>query len=56
MVALPLTFCGAYEEFKERPVIAKQLVVNVCQYMFQDRYEDIKVWVVCTTGCEKEVL
>ncbi|MED2182371.1 hypothetical protein [Bacillus wiedmannii] len=43
-IAFQIIRGGAYEEFKERPVIAKQLAVNVCQYMFQDRYEDIKVF------------
>lgn len=42
-IAAQILWGGAYEGFKERPVIAKQLAVNVCQYMFQDRYEDIKV-------------
>ncbi|MBL3200295.1 hypothetical protein ELP17_36530, partial [Klebsiella pneumoniae] len=41
-IAAQILWGGAYEGFKERPVIAKQLAVNVCQYMFQDRYEDIK--------------
>lgn len=43
-IAAQILWGGAYEGFKERPVIAKQLAVNVCQYMFQDRYEDIKVF------------
>ena len=43
-IAAQILWGGAYETFKERPVIAKQLAVNVCQYMFQDRYEDIKVF------------
>jgi len=43
-IAAQILWGGAYEGFKERPVIAKQLAVNVCQYMFQNRYEDIKVF------------
>ncbi|MCU5376529.1 hypothetical protein OCA08_05190 [Bacillus cereus] len=43
-IAAQILWGGAYEGFKERPVIAKQLAVNVCQCMFQDRYEDIKVF------------
>lgn len=35
-IAAQILWGGAYEGFKERPVIAKQLAVNVCQYMFQD--------------------
>jgi len=33
-IAAQILWGGAYEGFKERPVIAKQLAVNVCQYMF----------------------
>ena len=43
-IAAQILCGGAYERFKERPVTAKQLAVNVCQYMFQDRYEDIQVF------------
>lgn len=43
-IAAQILSGGAYETFKERPAIAKQLAVNLCQYMFQDRYEDIKVF------------
>ncbi len=43
-IAAQVLWGGAYEEFKEWPVVAKQLAVNVCQYMFRDRYEDIKVF------------
>ncbi|OUA11510.1 hypothetical protein BK772_04220 [Bacillus thuringiensis serovar finitimus] len=35
---------GAYKDFPERMVIAKQLASHVCQCMFQDRYEDIIVF------------
>ena len=49
-IAAQILWGGAYETFKERPVIAKQLAVNVCQYMFQDRYEDIKVLKAITLG------
>ncbi|MGE6597859.1 hypothetical protein [Bacillus proteolyticus] len=41
-IATQILCGGAYVEFQERPVVAKQLAVNLCQYMFQDRYEDIK--------------
>ena len=34
-IAAQILCGGAYERFKERPVTAKQLAVNVCQYMFQ---------------------
>ncbi|PHG05822.1 hypothetical protein [Bacillus toyonensis] len=43
-IAAQILWGGAYEAFQERPVAAKQLAINVCQYMFQDRYEDIKVF------------
>ncbi|MGE6548268.1 hypothetical protein ACQKFK_04385 [Bacillus mycoides] len=43
-IAFQIIRGGAYKGFSERPVMAKQLANNVCQYMFQDRYEDITVF------------
>ncbi|MDF9554150.1 hypothetical protein P5757_15785 [Bacillus tropicus] len=43
-IAFQIIRGGAYKYFPERMVIAKQLASDVCQYMFQDRYEDIKVF------------
>ncbi|MBJ8054817.1 hypothetical protein JDS87_23420 [Bacillus cereus] len=43
-IAAHILWGGAYVEFQDRPVVAKQLAINVCQYMFQDRYEDIRVF------------
>lgn len=43
-IAAQILWGGAYERFKERPVVAKQLANDVCQYMFQDQYEHIKVF------------
>ncbi|MFK4467145.1 hypothetical protein [Bacillus sp. RC252] len=43
-IAFQIIRGGAYKGFSERPVMAKQLANNVCQCMFQDRYEDITVF------------
>ncbi|EEM90903.1 MULTISPECIES: hypothetical protein [Bacillus cereus group] len=43
-IAFQIIRGGAYKCFPDRMVMAKQLASDVCQCMFQDRYEDIIVF------------
>ncbi|HDR6315949.1 TPA: hypothetical protein QCU53_002710 [Bacillus thuringiensis] len=43
-IAFQIIRGGAYKCFPDRMVMAKQIASDVCQYMFEERYEDIIVF------------